>query len=438
MEKLRTRLAAPAYASFVRLLANSWWNFLGQGTGLIVAICAIPVLLKQLGTESFGLFTVFLAIIGYSGMLDLGIGRAVTAAVANHATREDHEAITSCMTTALALLTSIGILLAVLLIVFAVPIADLLVGSAERLNSDGSKALQVLALTVPIVLLSGGMRGALEGLLEFKVISKIMMPTSALMFAVPALLSFTTDEVTHMVASLLAVRLLSLLLLYAACSSRVRSLRWRWPSWPEARALLGAGGWMTVSNVASPIMTNLDRLFISAQISPAATALHVTPYELATKTLLPAGSIANATFPEFAAQQTINANPHDRRRYFWRAMLLTTSAAVLPALLLCIFAREILAIWISVEFANGVSTDILRILAIGIAVNGAAYIPFAFVQGIGRADVAAKFHLLELVVFVPALLYALQTFGLIGAAVVWVGRVIVDAILLFAYTMSRL
>lgn len=411
---------------------------MGQGTGLLVAIIAIPVLLKRLGADSFGLFTLFLALIGYSGMLDLGIGRAVTAAVAKHVRREDPTSVTSTVTTALALLASLGLLLAVLLLAYADSIAGLLVGTTSSLRSEGRTALQVLAFTVPIVLLASGIRGALEGLQEFKAISKIMMPTGALMFAIPAALSFETTAVTHLVASLLVVRLLTLGLLYTACSGRIEHLRARWPSWSEARALLGAGGWMTVSNLVSPIMTNLDRMFISAQISPAAATLHVTPYELATKTLLPAGSIANATFPEFATHATSDAQPGERKRYFWRATLLTSAAALLPALILFAFAREILSVWISPEFADGVSTDILRLLAIGIAANGVAFVPFAYVQGIGRADVAAKFHLMELVVFVPALLYALQTFGVLGAAVAWVCRVVVDAGLLLIYSLRRL
>lgn len=425
-------------ASFVRLLSNAGWNLLGQGTGLLVALVAIPILLKQLGADSFGLYTVFLALVGYSGLLDLGIGRAVTATVAKHVQRDDLAAVRGSVSTALALLAFIGLLIAGILLIFADSIAGMLVGEQERLRSEGGAALQVLAFTVPIVLLASGVRGALEGLQDFKAISKIMMPTGALMFALPAVLSLATPVVSYLVAALLVVRLLVLGLLYMACSKRIGETRARWPSWPQARELLSAGGWMTVSNVVSPFMTNLDRLFISAQISPAAAALHVTPYELGTKTLLLAGSIANATFPEFAAHVGPDTRSGDRQRYFWRAMLLTTAAAFLPALILFVFAKEILSIWISHEFAEGVSTDILRVLAIGIVANGVAYIPFAFVQGIGRSDVAAKFHLLELAVFIPALLWALGTFGVIGAAIVWVGRVVIDAVLLLGYSLRKL
>lgn len=438
MERSKVTPAHRSGASFVRLLSNSGWNLLGQGAGLLVAIVAIPVLLKQLGTDAFGLFTVFLALIGYSGLLDLGVGRAVTAAVARDSQRGDYLAVASSVSTALLLLGCLGLLLAVLLLFFAYPVSGLLVGKTESLRSECRTALQVLAFTMPIVLLSSGLRGVLEGLLEFKAISKIMMPTGALMFALPATLSFATSAVTYMVAALFAVRILSLVLLYVACSARIEQLHVRRPSWSQARALLGAGGWMTVSNVVSPIMTNLDRLFISAQISPTAAALHVTPYELATKTLLPAGSIANATFPEFAAHHLASTPVSARRRYFWRATLLTSASALVPAVVLFLFARDILSLWISPEFAKGVSTDILRLLAVGVAANGAAYIPFAFVQGTGHADVAAKFHLFELVVFIPALLYALQAFGVIGAAIVWVGRVVVDAGLLLAFSLRKL
>ncbi len=423
---------------FARLLSNSGWNLLGQGAGLLVAIFAIPVLLTNLGPSAFGLLTIFLALIGYSGLLDLGIGRAVTAEVAKYTLRSDRTTISNSITTAMALVLMLATLLSTLLVSLSAPIAGLLVGVTGDLLDESRSAVLVLSLTVPVVLLASCVRGALEGLQEFKVISKVMMPTGMLMFAVPATLSIVTPSVTHMMWALFLVRLLALALLYAVCKKRIGSLRPRLPSGSEARSLLRAGGWMTVSNVVSPIMTNLDRLFISAQISPAAAALYVMPYELATKTLLPAGSIANAIFPVFAAHSKAGASTSERKRFFWRATLLTAAVALVPSLVLFVFAQDILTAWISIEFAQGVSTDILRLLAIGIVANGAAYIPFAFIQGIGRADVTAKFHLAELAIFIPTLLYALQAFGVLGAAMVWVGRAVIDTTLLFAYASRRL
>ncbi|EKD97398.1 MAG: polysaccharide biosynthesis protein, partial [uncultured bacterium] len=119
-----SRLGSP----FTRLLSNSGWNLLGQGAGLLMAIIAIPVLYKQLGADAFGLFTIFLALIGYSGLFDLGIGRAVTIEVAKHLLRNDRAAVASSVATAMALLTLMGLLLAVVLFAVSDTIAGLLVG----------------------------------------------------------------------------------------------------------------------------------------------------------------------------------------------------------------------------------------------------------------------------------------------------------------------
>ena len=62
----------------------------------------------------------------------------------------------------------------------------------------------------------------------------------------------------------------------------------------------------------------------------------------------------------------------------------------------------------------------MRLLAVGIVINGASYIPFAYIQGTGRSDLTAKFHLFELALYVPILLIGISWLGLIGVAVAWV------------------
>jgi len=53
------------------------------------------------------------------------------------------------------------------------------------------------------------------------------------------------------------------------------------------------------------------------------------------------------------------------------------------------------------------------------------------VQGYGRPDIAAKFHLLELPFYLITLSLALRWYGIVGAAVAWTLRVTLDASLLF-------
>ena len=164
-----------------------------------------------------------------------------------------------------------------------------------------------------------------------------------------------------------------------------------------------------------------------------AVAFYVTPFEIVSRLLAIPSAIAGASFPEFTSLNAKNTPSSEIEKFFKRNVLLVVGLLVPPVLIVFVFAQDILSAWVSPEFAAE-SYVVMRIMAIGVIINGAAYIPFAFVQGIGRSDVTAKFHLFELVIYIPMLIVLLGTFGITGAAVAWCFRVTLDAILLFAYS----
>lgn len=54
---------------------NAVWNVAGTLTSIGVGVIALPVLLHALGAARLGVFTLALGLIGFSGLLDLGLGR---------------------------------------------------------------------------------------------------------------------------------------------------------------------------------------------------------------------------------------------------------------------------------------------------------------------------------------------------------------------------
>jgi len=98
--------------------------------------------------------------------------------------------------------------------------------------------------------------------------------------------------------------------------------------------------------------------------------------------------------------------------------------------LLVFFARLFLKLWLGESFAIN-STLVFQILAVGFFANALANIPFSFLQGIGRADITAKFHLVEVVFYVPLVWALIKQWGIEGAAAAWAIRVTVDMVLLF-------
>jgi O-antigen/teichoic acid export membrane protein len=57
-------------------------------------------------------------------------------------------------------------------------------------------------------------------------------------------------------------------------------------------------------------------------------------------------------------------------------------------------------------------------------------VPFALVQGVGKPDLTAKLHLIELPAYLAALWWLTKAHGIEGAAIAWTARATFDAIVL--------
>ena len=87
-----------------------------------------------------------------------------------------------------------------------------------------------------------------------------------------------------------------------------------------------------------------------------------------------------------------------------------------PVVIAAIALEPFLQIWVGEDIASS-AAPVGEILLMGMWVNSMAVIPFAFLQAQGRPDLPAKFHLLELVPYIGALILGLHLAGIQGAGV---------------------
>ena len=185
---------------------------------------------------------------------------------------------------------------------------------------------------------------------------------------------------------------------------------------------------MTVSNVVGPLMVTLDRFVIGALVSMTAVAYYATPYEVVTKFLVLPSALAGVMFPAFSASFA-----HDRQR---TALLFGRSVkslflALFPAMLCTVaLAKDGLTLWLGAEFAQH-SYRVLQILAVGVFINSMAYAPTTLLHRVGRPDLTATLHLIELPLYLLSLWWLISTRGIEGAAFAWSARVTLDTLFLF-------
>jgi O-antigen/teichoic acid export membrane protein len=150
-----------------------------------------------------------------------------------------------------------------------------------------------------------------------------------------------------------------------------------------------------------------------------------------TKLLIIPGSLVAVMFPAFST-----SFEHDRKRTatLYSRCVKYVFLILFPAVLLIVgLARSGLTLWLGADFAQH-SFRVLQWLAVGVFINSLAHIPFALVQGVGRPDLTAKLHLIELPAYLLTLWWLISARGVEGAAIAWTARAGVDALVLFGMT----
>jgi O-antigen/teichoic acid export membrane protein len=106
-------------------------------------------------------------------------------------------------------------------------------------------------------------------------------------------------------------------------------------------------------------------------------------------------------------------------------------------ILLGAFSKLVLNTWLGQEYALN-SFRVMQVMLVAILINGISMIPFSLIQGIGKPDITAKFHIIEFFIYVPLLWLFIKEWGVLGAAVAWLARVALDLLLLFGYVQRIL
>jgi O-antigen/teichoic acid export membrane protein len=412
-----------------RLARNVLWNLFGTGAPVLVAIAAIPVLIESMGTARFGVLTLAWTVVGYFSLFDLGLGRALTKLVAEKLGTGRNVEIPSLVRTALLLMLILGVLGGIV----ALLLTPWFVGSVLKipldLQSETATSFYLLAISIPVVILTTGLRGVLEAHQLFGFVNVVRIPLGLITFLGPVAVMPFSNSLVPVVVVLVASRLVATLAYGILCYRVEPALRHATGvDRTTTKALISFGGWMTVTNIVSPLLVYLDRFLIGAVISMAAVAYYATPYEVVTKFLIIPGALMGVMFPAFATALAEDRARADR--LFARANNYIFIALFPLVLITVTFASEGLTFWIGSEFAAN-SALVLQLLAIGVFINSQAQVPFGMILGAGRPDITAKLHLAELAFYLPFLWWLLGAYGIVGAAIAWVARTAIDTLALF-------
>ena len=406
----------------IEIRRNTFYNTVGSLAPVALSLVVVPLYIRVIGEYRYGILALIWLTLGYFGIFDLGLGRAVAQKLASIGD-SDALAVGRVFWTSSLLNAGFGIFGG--LLIWPVCQYALHIFTSSEASAEIGPALPWLMLGVPLVTLSSGFSGALQGCSQFLELNLISTIGSALIQIAPLCVAYAVGpNLAHLVESVIFARLLCAILLFWRCQVDLIPRGAPIFSLADGRALLVFGGWVTVTSIVGPLMVILDRFVLGAVAGARAVTFYTVPFQFAQGLVILPSALASALFPRMSA-----ADGPEGRRLATRALQSLTVVVAPMTVAGVVLIGPFLRLWIGQEFSAIASTP-AQILLIAFSINGLALVPFINLQARSRPDLIAKCHLAELVPYLIILVAALHVAGVSGAAFAFALRIFADYIVL--------
>jgi len=394
---------------------------LGRGWGAVLQLVSVPLYVKFLGVEAFGLLGLFMSIQAVVSLLDLGLSPTITRELARLSRIENGaQEARNLVRTFEVIYWAMAMLLFLSLFVVSPLIAEHWVKTDELSEAACTQAFRLMAIYLmfqwPVTLYSSGLMG-----LQVQVLLNVANACFAALRTLGGLA----------VIMLVAPRLEAVLLWNVVCVflnvTCLRILLWqRLPTASTAsgfdRALLlkvwrfCAG--VTGTTVMSVFQTQTDKLLLSKMVSLRDYGYYSMASMVAAALSQIVGPISTAVFPRLSQLVGGRDAPGLHRTFHISCQLV--SAIVFPvALVLILFSEQILLLWTGNYDISRNSHVLTGLLVAGSALNAMMTIPFTLQYAEGRTRPVFLTGLCGSILFAPAVYWLAGTMGLTGAAVAW-------------------
>ena len=415
------------------LARNTFLNFIGQVIPLAVGLITIPYIVHGLGVERFGILSLAWVILGYFSLFDLGLGRATTKFVAEALGAGETERIPQILWTSLLVQVGLGTIAGIILTVCTPFLVESVLKIPSHLTKEATKTFYLLAFSVPIIIFTINLRGALEAAQRFDLVNLVKIPLSSCNFLIPAFAVHFGFGLPGIIVLLNLSWLISMII-YGLINLRLypgfRRLSFN-PSY--LRPLLNFGGWVTLCNLLIPILVYFDRFLIGVLISVEAVAYYTAPYEVAYRLLIIPGVLATTLFPAWSTLSRID--PTKRNILYSRSLKYILLILGPIVAIVAVFSGEILRWWLGDSFAEK-SSRVFQFLVVGMLLNALAQMPANVLDAIGRPDIRAKVFLSYVPIYLIMLWFLITQYGIVGAALAWLLRAGLELIL-FVVVVSK-
>ncbi|MDQ3228542.1 MAG: oligosaccharide flippase family protein [Pseudomonadota bacterium] len=397
-------------------------NYLGQGWVALMGLAFIPVYIRFLGVESYGLIGFFSVMQTWLALLDMGMTPTLNREMARFkAGAHSAQSIRDLLRSLEILCFSIAALIAVSVLSASGYLASHWLQAKQLSVQTVADALSVMALVVALRFVEGVYRGSLFGLQRqvwYNAASAVLATIRH--GGAVAILALVSPTISAFFLWQAAISIVSILVFGVTVH---RSL----PAAPtparfSRAALTGvwkyAGGMLGIT-LLSVLLTQVDKILLSRMLELSAFGYYILAATVAGALYMVISPITQSVFPRMVELATRHEEAVLISTYHQGAQLVTVLTA--PAvMLLCFFAGGAIYAWSGDGSLAMHTAPILMPLALGTFLNGLMWMPHQCQLAHGWTSLALKTNLVAVLLLVPAIIWVVPQNGAVGAAWIWV------------------
>ncbi|MDP9192148.1 MAG: flippase [Acidobacteriota bacterium] len=396
---------------------NLLGNFVGRGIGAALSILLVPVYIRFLGVEAYGLVGFFLILQSLTGFFDLGLStttnREIALRVADDQRRSEARDV---LRTVESIYWPIGIAVGSIVFLAAPWIAHRWLQS----NTLGTGVVQTvialmgltLALQWPYTIYDSALHG-LQRIVEYNTIAagmQIVRGAGAVLviWLWPTIIAFFIWQ------------------MLVSCATVALLVNQTWRAMPEGprpviRLRLLTNVWRFAAGMLATVILYIilgyaDRIILSRVLTLESFGYYSVAGMVSTGLLYLMAPISQTVLPRFTELLAKGRHEDLMRTYHLSAQLMT--ALLTPvALVLALFSYEVLTIWTRSPLVAGHTAGLVPFLVIGTLLYALVDVPYMMQLAQGRTRLAVRTNLAAVLFYVPLLFVMVHRFGAIGAAI---------------------
>jgi len=397
-------------------------NFAGHGWSAALQLVLVPLYIHFLGIEAYGLVSFYAVLMATMQIFDLGLAQTLNRELARAlgggelAAKETRELVRTLEVVYWIVVLSVCVALALAVPLLATYVVSPMSLSPETVQDALTMMLAVVVLQWPVVLYQGGLMG-----LQKQVLASALRMLFATITAVGSVVVLSLVS-----ATLQAFFVWQILVAGITVTGTALAFHRHLPSAPRAaqfRPRVLARLWRFAAGACAltavgVLLTQGDKWILLERLSLEAFGYFALAASASGALGLFTTPIFAAVFPRFSS--LVARREHGAMLALYHMATQATAVGIGPlALILSLYAEDVLWAWTGKAETAYFSGPLLSVLALGSLLNCVAHPPYASELARGRTSILLGVNAISAAVALPAVWLLAPLLGGMAAALMW-------------------